>query len=68
MTMARLKIILKSKTFWGTALVAGANLLSKSPITLSDWAEFAGAIIAAAGVRDAITQHGVTPGEMPAQP
>lgn len=48
---------LKSKTFWGAVLTAGAYVLSdyKNPLT---WVQAIGGVVAAWGAREAISKNG----------
>jgi hypothetical protein len=53
------KIVFKSKTFWGTVLASVAHVLFSPPEQRTQaTVEGAGAILAAAGVRTAISKNG----------
>lgn len=54
--MSRLAIILKSKTFWGSILTAGAWLASQPHVGAVEVIQALGGITTAVGVRDAIGQ------------
>lgn len=61
MTVNRIAILLKSKTLWGSIFAAGAWLIAQPTVGLVQVAQALGTVISAAGVRDAITQHGISP-------
>lgn len=52
--MGRLAIVLKSKTFWGSILGAGAWLLNQPHVSPVDILQAVGGVVAAVGLRDAV--------------
>lgn len=56
--MNRIKTLLKSKTFWGAVVAAVAWTLKQPHIDATVILQALGAIVSAAGVRDAITKLG----------
>lgn len=56
--MKRIALLVKSKTVWGAVAGAVAYLTGLDHIGVHEAIQAAGPVIAAIGVRDAITQHG----------
>jgi hypothetical protein len=54
--MNRVIVLLKSKTLWGAVLTAAAWLLNQPHVGPLEILQALGAIVSAAGVRDAITK------------
>lgn len=54
--MNRLLTILKSKTFWGAVCTAGAWLAAQQHVGVTEIMQASGAVLSAAGLRDAITK------------
>lgn len=52
--MSRLGVILKSKTFWGSVLTAGAWLFGQPHVGGTEIIQAVGGVVTAIGVRDAI--------------
>lgn len=61
MTADRLKTLVKSKTLWGAIGTALGWLASQPRVGAVEIIQAVGGIVTAAGVRDAITQHGIAP-------
>lgn len=57
--MKRIGILLRSKTVWGVIAGAVSYLTGQDHIGVHEIINAASPVIAAIGVRDAITQHGV---------
>lgn len=59
MTRDRLVTVLKSKTLWGAVFASAAWLVAQPHVGLPEIIQAIGAVVSAAGVRDAITKHGL---------
>lgn len=53
----RIKVILTSKTFWGTVLTAGAWLANQPHIGITEVVQAIGPVLTAAGFRDLFTKY-----------
>lgn len=56
MTLARLIVLVKSKTVWGAVFASGAWLAQQPHLGIAEIVQALGMVLSAAGVRDAITK------------